>query len=110
MSQRTKIIDSFATVLAPGLCADTDTFLDAYRGGIQRTKEVDRVRALKRFKVEEIHGNKSCQRLSQHEFAVVVVRDTTTEKKYNFIFERNAVSSKSKTELKVSHYFFIERN
>jgi hypothetical protein len=98
-----KTTDGFANLLAPNLCADTDAFLDVYRGGIQRTCEAERVGSLTRFLVHEMHGNKYTDEFWQHEFAVVVVIDTTTNKLHNFYFERNAGSSRSKAELRVSH-------
>jgi hypothetical protein len=106
MSQQAKTVDScFSSLLAPELSADTDTFLDVYRAGVQRTKDSERIQALTRFEVLEMHGNKLSGDFSQHEFAVVVVFDTTTEEKYNFYIERNSVPQ-SKPKVRVSLFFF----
>jgi hypothetical protein len=103
MSQpATENTDSFANLLLPCLCADTYAFLDVYRGGIQRTKESERIQALTRFEVSEMHGNKYSEEFWEHEFATVVVIDTITNNKYTFYFERNAASSQKGPELRVS--------
>src|SRR5882762_2256455 len=98
-SQETQAGESFTSLLAPDLCTNTDAFLTVYRDGIRRSKESERIPALTRFIVVSIHVHKCQQRLSEHEFASVVVIDKTTNEKYNFCVERNT----SDIQVRLSH-------
>lgn len=84
-SQETQAGESFASLLAPDLCTNTDTFLTVYRDGIWRSKESEHIPALTQFTVVSINIHK-CQ---QREFASLVVMDKTTNDRYNFCVERN---------------------
>ena len=92
-------IDSFTSLLLPDLCANTDAFLSVYREGILLSIKSERIPALTRFTVESINVHKCQQRLSEHEFASLVVMDKTTGEKYHFYIERSTSDSGSNLQV-----------
>ena len=91
------IPDSFASLLAPVFCTNTDAFLAVYRYGISESS--DPVAALTRFYIEIITRNKSST-FSEHELISVTVKDEEKRESYNFYIIRNA----SRSETLVSRF------
>jgi len=97
------VSDSFASLLIPDLCTNTDAFLTVYRAGITLSSEP--IAALTRFSVYTLTANKS-KMLSEHEVISVSVKDEETNQSYNFFIERN--SSKSEVRASTHSPLFLD--